>query len=238
MDSLYKGLLKSYSVQLADTVANDSESIEDTYNKIFSTLESYISDVLPIKLRICDKKEYKNVLLDYEKYESMIVGKLDERDKIQQKLLFIGISRELFTHSLPLIAAEQCYEKLIDDVKKLIVNTKPKPKKDKTFELLVEVIEEYNVRLLSTKVYWDKPEKKEEFKVFWNKYKEILKIDNSKEKENKKQILFLKNELKNSKNSKLFAKELKQKLVELGAIKQLKKSYKTIEGNFKKVKIH
>ena len=165
----------------------------------------------------------------------MLVGKLDERDKIKQKVVLLGLSRELFTHSLPLIAAEQCYERLISEVRNLIMKTKAKPKKDGIYELLCEVIEDYNVRLLSTKVYWDKPEKREEYKKFWNKYKEINSIENKKEKEAKKQILFLKNDYKNLDKNDLFKKELKKKLVELGAIKQIKNSCKTIEGNYKKI---
>ena len=98
----------------------------------------------------------------------------------------------------------------------MIVKTKEKPKKDQIFDMYIEVVEDYNVRLLSTKVYWDKPEKREEYKEFWNKYKEIIKTENNKKRELEKQILFLKNELKES-NDKLFVKEIKQKLVELGA---------------------
>ena len=150
MDTLYKGLLKNYSIQLADTVSSKVDSIDNTYNKIFSTLETYISDILPIKLRTNNKENYKNIIEDYEKYESMLVGKLDERDRIRQKMVLLGISRELFTHSLPLIAAEQCYEKLINDVRKIIVNSKTKARRDTTFELLIELIEDYNIRLLST----------------------------------------------------------------------------------------
>ena len=232
MDSLYKGLLKNYSVQLADTKVN---SVDNIYNKIFTALENYITDILPIKLRTADKKEYENILEDYEKYESMLVGKLDERDKIRQRVVLLGLSRELFTHSLPLIAAEQCYEELIKNVKSLIIDTKIKPKKNQIFELLVEVIEEYNLKLLSTKVYWDKPENKEEYKKFWNQYNEICSIENNEVRENKKQILFLKNDLKNTNNSKTFIKELRQKLIELGAIRQIKNSCKTLDGNYKKV---
>lgn len=236
MDSLYKGILKNYSVQLADTVSTKVESMDNIYNKIFNTLESYISDVLPIKLRISNKEEYKNVLEDYERYESMLVGKLDERDKIKQKMVLLGISRELFTHSLPLIAAEQCYEKLIADVRNLIVKAATKARRNTTFDVLIELIEEYNIKLLSTKVYWDKPEKREEYKKFWNKYKEIIKIEDKKEKAKQKQILFLKNDLKqlNKNQNSLVIKEIKQKLVELGAMKQIKNCYKIIEGHYKK----
>ena len=236
MDSLYKGILKNYSIQLADTVSSKIESIDNTYDKIFNALETYISDVLPIKLRVSNKEEYKNVIAEYERYESMLVGKLDQRDKIKQKIVLLGISRELFTHSLPLIAAEQCYEKLINDVRNLIIKSATKARKDTTFQVLIELIEEYNIKLLSTKVYWDKPEKREEYKKFWNKYKEINKIENKKEKAKQKQILFLKNDLKelNKNENKLIIKEIKQKLVELGAMKQIKNCYKTIEGHYKK----
>lgn len=240
MDTLYKGLLKNYSIQLADTVSSKLDSIDSTYNKIFSTLETYISDILPIKLRISNKENYKNIIEDYEKYESMLVGKLDERDRIRQKMVLLGISRELFTHSLPLIAAEQCYEKLISDVRNLIANSKTKARRDTTFELLIELIEDYNIRLLSTKVYWDKPIEREEYKKFWNKYKEIKKIEDVKEQNKQKQVLFLKNDLKelnrNEENNKLIIKCIKQKLLELGAIKQIKNSCKTLTGEFKKVK--
>lgn len=236
MDSLYKGLLKNYSVQLADTVSSKLESIDSIYNKIFSTLETYISEILPIKLRINNKEDYKNILEDYEKYESMLVGKLDERDKIRQKMVLLGISRQLFTHSLPLIAAEQCYEKLIEDVRNLIINSATKARRDTTFDLLIELIEDYNIRLLSTKVYWDKPEKREEYKVFWNQYKEIKKIEDNKEQTKQKQILFLKNELKEiNKSEDDYRSIIKQKLVEFGAMRQIKNKYKTIKGNYKKI---
>ena len=172
MDSLYKGLLKNYSIQLADTVSSKVEEINNIYTKIFRCLEDYISDILPIKMRINNGEEYKNILNDYDKYETMQVGKQDERDIIRKQMVLLGISRELFTHSLPLIAAEQCYIKLLKDTRKLLEKQESKAKKERTFELLIELIEEYNIRLLSTKVYWDKPEEREEYKKFWAKYNE------------------------------------------------------------------
>lgn len=41
--------------------------------------------------------------------------------------------------------------------------------------MLIKIIEDYNVKLLSTKVYWDKPEKRDDYKKFWNKYKKYKK---------------------------------------------------------------
>lgn len=239
MDSLYKGLLKNYSVQLADTISSKIDSIDSIYDKIFGCLEGYISEILPIKLRLDEKDEYKSIVDDYEKYETLLVGKLDERDLIRRKMILLGISRYLFTHSLPLIAAEQCYVKLIKDTRKLLLKSKTKPKKDRTFELLIELIEDYNIRLLSTKVYWDKPQEREEYKKFWNKYNEIKKIEDSKEQLKQKEILFLKNDIKKLSKSKNnydnIIKEIKQKLVELGAIRQMKNSYRNVIGSYKKI---
>lgn len=239
MDSLYKGLLKNYSVQLADTFSSKVESIDNIYNKIFDTLKEYISEILPIKLRLDEKDEYKTIVEDYEKYESLLVGKLDERDKIRKKMILLGISRYLFTHSLPLIAAEQCYIKLIKDTRNLLLKTDSKARKDKTFELLIELIEDYNIRLLSTKVYWDKPEEREEYKKFWDKYNEIKKIENIEEQKKEKEILFLKGDLQKLRQSKNnysnIINEIKCKLVELGAMKQIKNSCRTILGNYRKI---
>ena len=239
MDSFYKGLLKNYSVQLADTVSSKIDSIDTTYDKIFNSLDEYISEILPIKLRLDNKDEYKNIIEDYDKYESMLVGKLDEKDRIRKKCLLLGISRFLFTHSLPLIAAEQCYVKLIKDTRQLIIKSNTKTKKDSAFDLLIELIEDYNIRLLSTKVYWDKPNEREEYKIFWNKYNEIVKLEDKNNREKQKTILFLKNDLKKlnkSKNNYLdIIKEIKTKLVELGAMRQLKNNYRETIGCYKKI---
>lgn len=239
MDSLYKGLLKNYSVQLADTVTSKVESTDNIYDKIFTALENYISEILPIKLRLDKKDEYKNIVEDYEKYETMQVGKLDEKDKIKKKMVLLGISRSLFTHSLPLIAAEQCYIKLIKDTREIIVKSENKTKRDKAFYLLTELIEDYNIRLLSTKVYWDKPEEREEYKKFWSKYNDINKIDNEQERLKQKQVLFLRNDLKKLNKSKNnydeVIRRIKEKLVDLGAMRQIKNSYKSIIGNYKKI---
>ena len=42
--------------------------------------------------------------------------------------------------------------------------------------MLINLIEDYNIKLLSTKVYWENPKDREEFKTFWSKYQQILKI--------------------------------------------------------------
>ena len=111
-------------------------------------------------------------------------------------MTLIAISRKLFTHSLPLIVAEQCYVKLLKDVRSLIVDTRVIKKQEKAYSLLIKLIEEYNVKLLSTKIYWERPEQREKYKKFWNQYEQIEKIQNKEEEEKQKEILFISADLK------------------------------------------
>ena len=79
IDLLFKSLLKHYSVKLQDTGKQVSGETIEVYKKIFSTLEDYIRDILPIKLKIENKEKYSEVIAGYEQYESFSVGKLDEK---------------------------------------------------------------------------------------------------------------------------------------------------------------
>ena len=229
MDVLYKGLLKHYSIKLADNLTYGTK--EETYNKIFATVEEYIVNVLPLKFEQNKSKEYAQILEDYNNFEKFTVGKLDQNDNIEKNMILLSISRKLFTHSLPLIVAEQCYIKLLKDVRSLIVDTKVVRKQEKAYSLLIKLIEEYNIKLLSTKIYWDKPSDREEYKEFWKKYQKIseLKGINNAEYNEQIEILFIK-----KKKKKVYANEnkyykiikfYKNKLVELGAMRNLKNSF-------------
>ncbi len=44
------------------------------------------------------------------------------------------------------------------------MDTKVIRKQEKAYSLLIRLIEEYNIKLLSTKIYWDKPSDREEYK--------------------------------------------------------------------------
>ena len=69
-------------------------------------------------------------------------------------------------------------------------------------------------------------------------YNEIQKIENEEEKKEQKEILFLKNDLKKLNRSKnnysKVIKIIKEKLVQQGAIRQIKNTCKTMEGSYKK----
>ena len=240
MDSIYKSILKNYSIKLADTTNIYDSSKEWIYTKIFYTLEDYIQNILSLKIKDENYKEYNKIVEDYEKYEKYTVGKLDNKDNIEKNMVILGISRKLFTHSLPLVVAEQCYEKLLKDARVLVQDTKIATKRENTYNMLINLIEDYNIRLLSTKVYWENPKQREEYKKFWDKYKEIskLKETNFEEYIKEKEILFIKNDIKNLKNQKIdyskIVKYYKRKLVDYGAIRTIKNSFSSF-GKYTKV---
>ena len=235
---LYKGLLKHYSIRLADNITDGEK--QETYNKIFKTLEEYISNILPIKFEIEKKDTYKEILDEFDNFDRFSVGKLDQNDVIEKNMILLGLSRKLFTHSLPLVVAEQCYIKLLKDARSLIVDTKIARKQEKAYSLLINIIEEYNAKLLSTKIYWEKPAQREEYKKFWDKYKQIEKLKDVDYDEyiKQKEILFIRSDLeKVSSNENKYYKIIKfykNKLVELGVMRNLYNSY-TSEGEYTKV---
>ena len=234
---LYKGLLKHYSIRLADNILDGEK--QEIYNKIFKTLEEYISNILPIKFEIEKKDTYKEILDEFDNFDRFTVGKLDQNDIIEKNMILLGLSRKLFTHSLPLVVAEQCYVKLLNDARSLIVDTRVARKQEKAYSLLITIMEEYNAKLLSTKIYWEKPAQREEFKKFWDNYKEIekLKDKNYEEYIKQKEILFIRNDLeKVSLNENKYYKIIqfyKNKLVELGVMRNLCNSYSS-EGYYTK----
>ena len=224
-DALYKGILKNYSIKLADNTNVYDSTKEWIYIKIFDTLEEYIKNILPLKMQ--DQKLEK-VVKDYEKYEKFSVGKLDARDNIEKNMILLGISRNLFTHSLPLVVAEQCYMKLLKDARCLVQDTKIAAKREKAYIMLLTLMEDYNVRLLSTKVYWENSKDREEFKSFFDKFKIIEKLKETDyiEYVKQKEILFVREDIRKIENEKTdysrLIKYYKRKLVDYGVMRELK----------------
>ncbi|MBR0490922.1 MAG: hypothetical protein IJJ82_02610 [Clostridia bacterium] len=241
MDAIYKAILKNYSIKLANTSDLYDSSKEWIYNKIFYTLEDYIQNILSIKIKndIDNKQELKE---EFEKFENYAIGKLDSRDNIEKNKAVLKISRKLFTHSLPLVVAEQCYEKLLKDARSLVQDTKIATKRERVYSTLINLIEDYNVKLLSTKVYWDNPQKRESFKLFWDKYKVLTKQKDISPKEltKQKEILLIRRDLKCIEKATIdysqITKYYKRKLVDYGAIREIQNKCKTLNGKFIKIR--
>ena len=81
VEGLYKGIIKNYSVKLADIESNKNGSQVALYRNIFTTLEDYIRNVLPLKLELDENNEnYNKIIKDYHEFEKFTVGKLDEKE--------------------------------------------------------------------------------------------------------------------------------------------------------------
>ena len=102
---------------------------------------------------------------------------------------------------------------------------------------IVPIEEDYNLRLLSTKVYWENPKERDDYKKYWDKYKKIsaLKEVDFVEYMKQKEILFIKNDMKKLNGTKVdyskLIKYYRRKLVDYGVIKELKNEYKS-EGKY------
>ena len=233
MDVFYKGILKNYSVHLAENSRKAELNKNKTFYEIFKLLGEYMERIMP--LIIDDKPDvYEKIKKDYDLVETFSVGKLTDKDELEKKLALLNISRIVFTHSLPLAAAEKCYEKLIEDARYSIVNDQNNDKrKEEVYVLLLDILEEYNSKLLSNKIYWEDLEKKDKFKQFWEKFE---KATNDHEKE----IYLLKREVsiidtKNNEMMQDLVKYYKDKLIKYGAMKEIKNSCKS-HKSFKRVR--
>ena len=239
MDTLYKGILKNYSVQLADNLKTSANDKNEIYDKVFDTVEEYVTNILNLKMKSEEYTVDSETLEQYDKYSKFLAGKPDSIDVLEKKMIILAISRKVFTHSLPLITAEQCYEQLLNEVRSELVHSKNDRKFNKAYKMLLTIIEEYNVNLLSTKIYWERPADREEYKKFWEEFKKIDALE-EKEKQLKKEILFIQNDLKkiseDTNRYKLVISTYKKKLVELGVMKEVKDKSATKEGKLQKKK--
>ena len=190
----------------------------------------FIKNILVLKAEDKDSKQYKESVESYQKFEKFIVGKLDTKDIIEKNMILLEISRKLFTHSLPLVVAEQCYLKLLKDARCLVQDSKIATKRENSYAMLINLIEDYNVRLLATKVYWEDPKERENFKKFYEKFKQIedKKEVDFEEYMKQKEILFIKNDLKKLDMQKqdytTLKKYYKRKLVDFGVMREIKNS--------------
>ena len=105
----------------------------------------------------------------------------------------------------------------------------------------MNLIEDYNVKLLSTKVYWENSNQREEFKNFWSKFQKIVKYKdvNFLEYVKQKEVLFIKDDIKKIKEEKFdytqLIKYYKRKLVDYDAMKEIQ-GYKTYINDAKLIK--
>lgn len=233
MEQIYKALMRHYAVLLTD-----SKNDENTkYDKIYELIESYINSVLPYAETTDENKkiqeDYKKYIIDVDTYTQK------ESNEIRRKLVLLSLSRSLFVYSLPMIAAEQCYENLIDIAKLALNNAFLDADKYELYKLLLDIMEEYNENVLSKKVYWDSPIDREEYIKFWDKYKEVKKLARIDYDEFMKmrEILFVKYDLKLLKKSNKKCDNIKayyrERMLQLHALRILKNKYSNKAGKWR-----
>ena len=104
-------------------------------------------------------------------------------------------------------------------------------KREKAYSMLINLIEDYNIKLLSTKVYWENMKERDNYKKYWDKYKEIAKLKDVDFVEyiKQKEILFIRNDIKKIKDTKVDYSKLityyKRKLVDYGVVREVKNQY-------------
>lgn len=242
IEQIFKKLLKHYSMKLSERLSEMQK--EEVYNKIFDTLEDYITNILPQK-----EVEDKEIIKQSSLFETYEVGKLDQVDILDKRMILLGISRKLFIHSLPLVVAEKCYVKLLKDTRNLIVDTKIARKRENAYQLLIRMFEQYNEKLLAVKIYWNNPEEKNKYANFVKECKRIELIkEQGLEKYNiKKQILYIREDMKKlEKYDDKYYRILqfyRNRLVNLGDMRNAKNScktgkYKYVSGNIRKETIN
>lgn len=234
MDQSYKSLLKHYSIKLPENKALPAQK-DEMYSKIFDALEEYVENIVTLK-NIEDEELIKECSL-FETYE---VGKLDQVDILDKRMILLGISRKLFVHSLPLIVAEKCYIKLLKDTRNLVVDTKISRKRENAYQLLLRMMEQYSQKLLQVKIYWNKNDDKAKYNIFASKCSEL---EAKKEKiglheyDVKKQILYIREDMsyleKYQDKYYRIMRFYKNRLVNLGDMKKLQDTCKTYDYKMK-----
>lgn len=215
-EQLYKASMRHYAVLLTDTKI---ENGDEKYSKIYGLIENYIKSVLPHveKLDSRDKiiEAYKNLVTSIDVYSKK------KSDEIRRNKVLLEISRELFTYSLPMIAAEQCFLDLIQKTRIAIENSFIDAEQFELYQLLLDLLESYHGNVLSQKVYWETQKEREAHQKIWGELKESKKLEriDYDEYKRKREIIFLKDELKILKETK--SKLDKLKIYYIDRIKQL-----------------
>ena len=117
--------------------------------------------------------------------------------------------------------------KLLKDARALVQDTKIATKREKAYNMIINLIEDFNIKLLSTKVYWNDMKDREKFKKFWQQYQEISKLKETDfiEYIKRKEVLFIKDDMKKIREDKYdysrLIKYYKRKLVDYEVMKEI-----------------
>lgn len=205
VEQLYKSLMRHYAINLTDATKDKDQ----TYKNIYNLIEDYIKDILPFheetetQKRIIDV--YKNKIITIDTYNKQSYS------EIKRSMYLLELSKYMFAYSLPMIALDQCYQELMNSCRTALMNTFLDADKFEIYQLLIDLLESYNVNVLSKKIYWETDNEKEEYMKFWDKYNEFKKLERIDYSEyiRLREVHFIMDDLKKIKNDKKY-EELKK----------------------------
>lgn len=230
LDGLYRGTMRHYAVRLT----NQAEDKSGTFEKIYNLIEDYIKYVLPY---LPQTEERTKILDGYKKYiETIDMYAKKEINSIKRELYLLELGMDIFSYSLPILAAEECYLDLIQRGRLAVPNTYITADKFEMYQLLLDTFENYNYNILARKTVWDNDADKLRFEEFWDKFSEYKKLErvNLEEYKRLREILFVKEDIKYLKSSGQDWKELRSyyrdRMKQLGGLRKFKKHLCKMEG--------
>lgn len=232
VSQLYKSLMRHYAVNLTDATKDKQQ----TYLHIYNLIEDYVKKVLPYEEETETNKRimeiYKNQIITIDTYNKKSYS------EIKRSVLLLEISKFIFAYSLPMVALDQCYQELIEASRIAVMNTFLDADKFEVYQLLLDLLESYNVNVLSKKIYWDTDLEKEEYVKFFNKYQEFKKLERIDYAEyiRLREVHFIMNDLAKIKGDKKFEelrKYYRERMTQQKGFRRLKNSHGTKKGNWR-----
>lgn len=226
---LYKivELYKTHMRHSAILLANSKDGSRDEYEAIYTIIERYIKEVLPI---LPEKDDTNKIIKEYKKF----VAPIDQFEtkqylQLRKRLCLLGFSNVLFEYSLPLVAKEDCYKEIIEIARTLITNYYTDIEKFECYGVLLDAIEEYFENIQYKKAYWNSDVEKEEFKQMdakWQVMKKLARIDYESFKK-QRELLFIAYDKKVMDREKIKLPEIRtyyhERLLILNALQRIKK---------------
>lgn len=232
VEQLYKSLMRHYAINLTDATKDKGQ----TYSHIYNLIEDYIKSILPY-LEVNDTNKrieevYKNQILTIDLYNKKTYS------EVKRNMLLLELSRFMFAYSLPMVALDQCYLELIDQTRVAIMNAFLDADKFEVYQLLLDLIENYNLNVLSKKIYWETDKEKEDYKKYFDKYQEFKKLERIDYAEyiRLREVHFIMDDLKKIKSEKKYD-ELKvyyrERMKQQRGFRKLKNAWQNRKGIWK-----
>ena len=233
IEELYKAEMRHDAILLA----NAKEGDRDQYEAIYSLIETYIKEVLPI---LPESDENNAIIKDYRKY----VAALDTYEKkdfleLRKRLTLLGFSKQLFEYAFPMLAKEQCYKEIIEIARIITTNYYTDAEQFASYEVILDAIEEYVDNIQDYKTTWENEDDKKEYEKFKNKFvdlKKLARIDYEGYKR-LREVLFIKYDLYYMNKYKVKLPEIRtyyrERLIIRNALRRLKRKATLISGSWR-----